>query len=69
MTSRTATFDRKAAGVVGTDDVSVASLTANFVDPNAGTWAVTVTGGTLAGNQAGNYAIAGSQRGRASGRD
>ena len=54
----TVTFDRQADGVVGTDDVSVASLTANFADRNAGTWNVTVTGGTLDGQQAGNYVIA-----------
>jgi YDG domain/MBG domain (YGX type)/Galactose oxidase, central domain len=46
-------------GVVGAENVSInsAGYSASFADKNIGTWAVTVTGVTLAGVDAGNYTV------------
>jgi YDG domain/MBG domain (YGX type)/Bacterial Ig-like domain (group 3)/Galactose oxidase, central domain/Kelch motif len=57
-----ATVDFSAArlnGVVGGEDVTINSggYSASFADENVGTWAVTVTGVTLAGAHAGNYTV------------
>ncbi len=48
---------RTLTGVVGTEDVTLTGGTANFADPNVGTWTVTATGLTLSGAAAGNYQL------------
>ncbi|WBX84472.1 YDG domain-containing protein [Sphingosinicella microcystinivorans] len=45
-------------GIVVGDDVGFAAGAGAFANRNAGTWSVTVTGYTLTGDDAGNYAIA-----------
>jgi hypothetical protein len=57
-----ATVDFSAAtlnGVVGSEVVAInaGGYSASFADKNVGTWAVTVTGVTLAGADAGNYTV------------
>ncbi|MBW7945383.1 MAG: filamentous hemagglutinin N-terminal domain-containing protein, partial [Sphingomonadaceae bacterium] len=44
-------------GVIGSDDVDFSAGSGTFASKNAGTWSVTVTGYTLTGDDAGNYAL------------
>ena len=48
---------RNLTGVFGTDDVSLIGGTANFADPNVGTWLVTATGLSLSGADSSNYQL------------
>ena len=48
---------RSLTGVIGPDDVTLIGGTANFADPNVGTWLVTATGLALSGSDAGNYQL------------
>jgi LPXTG-site transpeptidase (sortase) family protein len=48
---------RNLNGVIGSDDVSLTGGTANFADPNVGTWLVTATGLSLTGADVGNYQL------------
>ncbi len=66
MTAANKTYDGTAAatltggmltGVLGGDTVTVVPGSGTFASPNAGTWAVTATGFSLAGGSAGNYVL------------
>jgi filamentous hemagglutinin family protein len=57
--SRAATLSGRLAGIIEGDDVTVGGATGLFSDKNAGTGKpVAMTGGTLAGPDAGNYRLA-----------
>lgn len=60
-TSSAVVSQRTVAGLPG-DEISLSGGTAVFVDKNAGTQSVNVTGLTLSGPNAGNYTIAGTAR-------
>jgi len=44
-------------GIVGTDDVSAGTVTAEYTNENAGADIINITGVTLTGNDAGNYTV------------
>ena len=46
------------SGVINGETVTVVAGTGSFARPNVGSWAVTATGFTLAGTNAGNYVLA-----------
>lgn len=48
---------RSLNGVLGTDAVTLSGGTATFASKNVGTWTVTLSGATLIGAKAGNYAL------------
>ena len=48
---------RTLSNVIGTDEVNLTGGTADFSDPNVGTWPVTATGLTLSGADAANYQL------------
>lgn len=48
---------RSLTGVIGSDDVILIGGTANFANPNVGTWQVTTTGLSLSGANVDNYQL------------